>query len=830
MTVNPQVNLLDSSALVVVFVLKLIVKSQTVSDLKDGKLRPEIVESLFKDFGVSAMFSLLNGEPDVSDKVSQELLLKCIPSSMVDADIIPNLLALADDNGDLLFTDFKALMDYGRALSDDSALVNASDVPIDTFKWWDPVSLNELDVVLTLSDTVTLQMIVDWLAYGSSSSGVARAKSPTNAPYKTKPLLNFTYAEATTDSVLLGKLEQIIASSDMTCAKLSPIFAYQSLLVANVDVANIKSTYSVLMSSLVSFFKDASGTSSLDVNSKFSKVIPTSQVPAGSSTKYVALKIAMLLVFPSSDVLGNSDFKSAIYSSNDVAKDFNVIFSSAFTNISLTDRLVGASNDKSLVLSDMMSHTLAGDSLASIMAAIKDLLDNEYSIEGYSPLVQRTVEFVLNRHPDSEYTEDGLLSEAELESLSVLYSLSKIGEIIVFNNDTKTFKLDDLIESAETVSAGVTVTQLLAKEVIFYRDPVDLTPKITNKLEIWEEIRATLSSDSLRAILSAVDGVTFDDLFVLLLSTINNTTNETATAAVTGQLTQKQIFKLEAKGFSNNQLPFSLYLSDCFSSTSKMSLKLPSLLSAIKIGFGNGENGLTATEVRASIKSAVAGVGEKTGPDAINVSSTVTDIDSESANFGAYKEQTLAGALMTYLLANRVSADIVLETFGENTTVADKPQMAETMIKTLNSINVERVVIRSFFPVLKSIGAEALHKEWPLGESRDGRMADVWPFTFFDKFYEYCELVVAIGGLGFDGNIKLLMSYIRLTSRVNVDTGIITTGVSKVAISSGWFIHPHDQIVPDGFVVPEQVIEISQLNYNEMQDDVFTSPTTTLKA
>ena len=368
------------------------------------------------------------------------------------------------------------------------------------------------------------------------------------------------------------------------------------------------------------------------------------------------------------------------------------------------------------------------------------------------------------------------------------------------------------------ISNDASIVDLFSKTLYLYR--ADSTPYIVFKLTNWSEIGEKLSAGSIAKVIAAIPTITDSEKIFLRLSATINNTNESATTAIAEILSASQIFTAGPGNFSNNQLPLTLFVNDCFSSTSKMSSKLPMLLSAIK----NGVDGLSASQVQQAINSAVGGEGEPTaltqlnGQPAIRLSSTVTGVDSEAQYFSSYKGQTLAGALMIYLLANRVSPSIVLEIFGQNESSNSTDLMATTMIQTLNSINVGIVVIVSFFPLLQNIGAGPLNAEWPLGDSRMGNIADVWPFAFFSDFNDYTTLVTVVGGLGSNDTIKLLMSYVKYTSKVNSATGVITSGVEMVAIPSAWFV------TPENFSnsLPEGVISISQSSYDELIRDALS--------
>jgi len=259
-------------------------------------------------------------------------------------------------------------------------------------------------------------------------------------------------------------------------------------------------------------------------------------------------------------------------------------------------------------------------------------------------------------------------------------------------------------------------------------------------------------------------------------------------------------------------------------------LYLPSILDAVKNGVSiNGSQVLSSTQARSAINKVIGGTGEPAatptdlnGEVAIRLSSTITRIVSNAPNSRAYEGQTLAGALMIYLLANQVSSCTMSDIFGENFTPegASSPKMAATMIQTLGGINLDVVVLRSFFSLLRSISPAVLNAQWPVGASRSGDMADYWVYAFFDDFMDYATLVDALGGLGSNDTIKLLMSYTKTSQKVNISSGIITNGVDMVAIPGVWFTNPSGNYSGNG-VTPPVPTAISENSYSELVMDAI---------
>jgi len=851
--------------------IAIIVHTFSPTDLEGGKIPKSVIKNLFLDFGFAPVFALLNNtDADLSSKVSKVLLLSSIPTQMVDSSIVTTLFAVRDGASvpAKLFSDFKDFATFAKANLETSPVVAGYS------RWWELSTLKTAGVQLSISANSTVQMIVDYLV-GFTSNGVVAGKGlGANGSYNTKLLSTFEAADATADGLLLSDLQSLIGAGAMTVANLSSIFNWKSLLTGNYDVANIKATYSVSMSSLVSFLKSASGVSTLDVNGKFNKLNITLPSPAPSA-KFTAIKIASLMNFSSADLLANSDFVGAIFSSNAIASDFESIFTGAYSNLSLANRLAGQTASvplaagATITLSDMVRRSLTSDSLASIISTILSLKAS-YTITGYTQFVQKSylpttvggvttpgvmqaaitaaggvaANYKTSSADPNEVLD--ILTSSELNNLSALFSLSELqapavngttpakGKSISVFNGTTTFNLDDLVVSNPLVTPSANVVATVARTLYFFLDSNNL-PHIIQKIVglggvSISDMIPVLSVSSVDTVISALPGITEEDKLNIRLRNQNNNTNAKAITAVTQLLSKAQIFTVIAGTFSNNQSPLSLYLFEAFSSKSNMSLYLPSILDAVRNGvYINGSLELSAQEVRTAINKVIGGTGEPApvptnlnGETAIRVSSTVTGIVSNAPNFRSYEGQTLAGALMIYLLANQVSSCTMLDIFGANVTPqgASSPQMAATMRQTLGGINLEAVVFRSFFNLLRSITPAVLNAQWPVGVSRSADMADHWVYAFFDEFNNYATLVDALGGLGSNDTIKLLMSYTKTSQKVNISSGIITNGVDMVAIPGVWFTNPSGNYSGNG-VTPPVPTAISENSYSELVMDAL---------
>jgi len=852
--------------------IAIIVHTFSPNDLEGGKIPKSVIKNLFLDFGFAPVFALLNNtDTDLSSKVSKVLLLSSIPTQMVDSSILAKLFAVTDGAAipAKLFSDFKDFATFAKANLETSPVVSGYS------RWWELSTLKTAGVQLSISANSTVQMIVDYLV-GFTSNGVVAGKGlGANGSYNTKLLSTFEAADATADGLLLSDLQTLIGAGAMTVANLSSIFNWKSLLTGNYDVANIKATYSVSMSSLVSFLKSASGASTLDVNGKFNKLNITLPSPAPSA-KFTAIKIASLMNFSSADLLANSDFVGAIFSSNAIASDFESIFTGAYSNLSLANRLAGQTASvplaagATITLSDMVRRSLTSDSLASIISTILSLKAS-YTITGYTQFVQKSylpttvggvttpgvmqaaitaaggvaANYKTSSADPNEVLD--ILSASELNNLSALFSLSELqapapangtlpakGKSISVFNGTTTFNLDDLVVSNPLVTPSANVVATVARTLYFFLDSNNL-PHIIQKIVglggvSISDMIPVLTVTSVDTVISALPGITEEDKLNIRLRNQNNNTNEKAITAVTQLLSKSQIFTVIAGTFSNNQSPLSLYLFEAFSSKANMSLYLPSILDAVRNGVQtNGTQELSAQEVRTAINKVIGGTGEPApvptnlnGEPAIRVSTTVTGIVSNAPNFRSYEGQTLAGALMIYLLANQVSSGSMLDIFGANVTPqgASSPQMAATMRQTLGGINLEVVVFRSFFNLLRSITPAVLNAQWPVGVSRSADMADHWVYAFFDDFSNYTTLVDALGGLGSNDTIKLLMSYTKSSRGIDLSSGVILNSVDMVAIPAGWFTNPSGSYSgPAGaYNIPP---EISETAYVELIKDAL---------